>query len=305
MLPHLLGEEAVAHQVAGLHHELLALVPFLVAELRVVIGESQPAEGHVARLVLHDIGVYRGRQRIAGAIADQLEGGQREPLDQDLHAQVGHVPARVAQDLVEERAQRRIDRIGQLELLVEQAGVGLDVPRLVHDLGRRVVLGVHLGHLLHDLGGADQRALLAVQELRELPRLVVAAHLRFLLLRQLREAVPAEDRNRLIGEAFGILGVEILGPVDSLLRVPLQLLALAVESEQVGAAVVVLPAESRLELRGHLPARIGGHLVAIEGRHVGLPVRGFASAKLDGSLHGISVSEARCRRSRRCARRSP
>ena len=72
--------------------------------------------------------------------------------------------------------------IRQLELLVQQLRVGLDVPRLVHHLGGGVELGVDVRHLLHDLGGAHQRALLAVQELRELPRLQVAAQVRPLLV---------------------------------------------------------------------------------------------------------------------------
>ena len=141
MLPDLFAVEAVAHVVAGLDDELLALVPLGVGELRVVVAEREAAEGDVPRLVLHDVGVDRGGERIRRRVADALEGGEREPLDQHLHAEIGHVPAR---SVMSSRAalERRRDRVGELELLVEQPRVGLDVARLVHHLGRRVELRV-------------------------------------------------------------------------------------------------------------------------------------------------------------------
>ena len=55
------------------------------------------------------------------------------------------------------------------DLLVEVAVVDLDVARLVEHLRRRVVLRVHVGHGVDELRGREQRALLAVQELREDP----------------------------------------------------------------------------------------------------------------------------------------
>lgn len=108
----------------------------------------------------------------------------RQTLDQDLHAKVGHVPTRVAEHVVEQRAQVRVDRVRRLDL-VEVAGVRLDVAGLVHDLRRRVVLRVDVGDGLHDLGGADQGALLTVEELAELPRDHVASHVAAFLLREL------------------------------------------------------------------------------------------------------------------------
>ena len=71
-------------------------------------------------------------------------------------------------------------RIGDAELL-QQALVALDVARLVDHLGRGVELGIDVRHLGDDLGGADQRALLALHELADLPALEVAAHLGLLL----------------------------------------------------------------------------------------------------------------------------
>ena len=58
-LPDLLAEEAVAHQVARVDAELLALVALGVGELRVVVAQREPAERHVAGLVLHHVRVDR------------------------------------------------------------------------------------------------------------------------------------------------------------------------------------------------------------------------------------------------------
>ena len=45
-----------------------------IAELRVVIRKGHAAKGHVARLVLHDVGVEGARQFILGEIPDESEG---------------------------------------------------------------------------------------------------------------------------------------------------------------------------------------------------------------------------------------
>ena len=95
------------------------------------------------------------------------ERGEREALDHDLHAEVRDVPARVGEDVVEDALQVLVDAVLLAELLVEVAREHLDVARLVHHLRRRVVLGVDPRHGLDDARGAEQRALLAVHELRE------------------------------------------------------------------------------------------------------------------------------------------
>jgi hypothetical protein len=141
------------------------------------------------------------------------------------------------------------------------------VARLVHHLGGGVVLGVHARHLLHDLARADEGALLAVEELGDLPRLHVMTQIRALRLRQPLPHRRPEDRDRHVGQARGILGVEVLRPVDALLRVPLQPLGLAVEVEKAGAAVLVLPVEAGLEVAGDRPVGVGGHGVAVERAH--------------------------------------
>ena len=71
------------------------------------------------------------------------------------------------EDVVEDALQVLVDAVLAAELLVEVAGEHLDVARLVHHLRRRVVLGVDPRHGLDDARRAQQRALLAVHELRE------------------------------------------------------------------------------------------------------------------------------------------
>ena len=71
---------------------------------------------------------------------------------------------------VEQLLQVLVDRPLPLELLAEVAAEHLDVARLVHGLRAGVVLGVDPRHRADELRGDDQRALLAVQELRELER---------------------------------------------------------------------------------------------------------------------------------------
>ena len=51
----------------------------------------------------------------------------------------------------------------------DEAAVHLDVARLVHHLGGAVLLGLEPRHRVDDLRGREQRPLLAVEELAELP----------------------------------------------------------------------------------------------------------------------------------------
>jgi len=97
-------------------------------------------------------------------------------------------------------------------------------------------------------------ALLAVHELREGLRLLVVAQVDLLLVRHLLPDRRAEDRDEPIVDLLGILGIEVLRPVDAGGRVPLLLLALVVEREQLGPLVLVLPGEGRLRLARERPA---------------------------------------------------
>jgi hypothetical protein len=130
------------------------------------------------------------------------------------------------------------------------------VPRLVHHLGGGVELGVHVGDLLHDLGRADQRPLLAVEELRQLPRLCVAAQVRLLAVVHPVPDVRAVDADRLVGHLLGVLRIEVLRPVDARVHVPLEPLALLVEARELVAGVLVLPPEGGVEGPRDVPAAL-------------------------------------------------
>ena len=160
------------------------------------------------------------------------------------------------------------DGIGELELLVQQARIGLDMPRLVHHLGRGVELAVEIGHGLHDLGGGDQRALLAMHELRDRRGLLVVADLDLLLVGQPVPDIGAEDRDGTVVELHRVLGIEILRPVDAQRRVPLLLLALVVELQQRLAPVIIFPGEAGLDGALELPLRqLDWQRIAIHRRH--------------------------------------
>ena len=85
---------------------------------------------------------------------------------------------------VEQRVQVRVHRVGVRQLLGEVAAVDLDVARLVGDLAGGVELGLGPRHRVDDLRRREQRALLAVQELRQHPAELVDAHALQLLQRR-------------------------------------------------------------------------------------------------------------------------
>src|SRR4030095_3126641 len=88
--------------------------------------------------------------------------------------------------------------------------------------------------------GREQRALLAVQELAELPRDRLVAQLRLLLL---GEAIPAPrppDADAHVG-AEPLLGIDVDRPVEPRRRVPLVALRVLVETRQALAGRIVFP----------------------------------------------------------------
>jgi len=88
----------------------------------------------VAGLVAHDVTEELLEQWLGGHLVEEAERGQRQALDHDLHAEVGHVPAAVVEDVVEQQAEVRVDRVVTRELLVEVLGEDLDVASLGDDL---------------------------------------------------------------------------------------------------------------------------------------------------------------------------
>ena len=118
------------------------------------------------------------------------------------------------------------------ELLVEVAGEHLDVAGLVHHLRRGVVLGVDPRDGLDDAGGAQQRALLAVEELREQrvldldadPQPLLVAEVRHGRSRDVAEGLEAGRRaHRQLGR--DLLGVDVGRPVRSVVTFHCDVLA--------------------------------------------------------------------------------
>ena len=140
--------------------------------------------------------------------------------------------------------------------------------RLVHDLGRGVELRLERRRGLHDLGRGHQGALLAVQELRQRVGLEVAADLGAALVVEAIPQICAVDRDVRVRHPHRVVGIDVLRPVEALRRIPLLLLALAIEREQVGAAVLVFPGERGRGLAFHLPlGLLDGQAIEVGGRH--------------------------------------
>ncbi len=178
---------------------------------------------------------------------------------------------RIAQGVVQQRGQVLIDRVDQVDLVLQEPRERLDVPGLVHGLGGRVELRVQVRDDLDDLGRAYHRALLAVQELRELPGLEVLAHLGATCVVCGVPHRAAEQRMELVGQLDRVHRVDVLRPVDARLRIPLLVLSLLIQRKEPGAPVVVLPREARVAGAGDLP-RVGrGHVRVLVPRGHELP----------------------------------
>ena len=75
-----------------LDQELLAVLELGLGQPLVVLGQAEHAERHVAGLVGHDVAQQLLEQRLLGVAQHRAEGGERQALDDDLHAEVGDVP---------------------------------------------------------------------------------------------------------------------------------------------------------------------------------------------------------------------
>src|SRR5438270_3936978 len=242
-LPHLLGHEAVPHPVARVHAELLALGALGFGELRVVVPQGQAPEHHVVRLVLHHVRVDGAGQGLRGHVADEAERGQCQSLDEDLHPEVGDVPAAVTDRVLQEAGQVAVDRVDQPDLLVEVPAVHLDVAGLVDRLGGGVELRVDVRHRLHDLGDRDERPLLAVHELAEPPRLELPVGQVLLLSVELVPPGRTEEGVRLVRHPDRAVGVHLLVPVQPVRPDPLPAGALVVQPQQLLPALGVVEVE--------------------------------------------------------------
>ena len=210
----------------------------------------------MAGLVAHDVAQQLLEQRLGREHVHEAEGGEGQALDHDLHAEVGDVPPAVGDDVVEQGAELGADRVGAVGLLLDVAGEDLDVAGLVHDLGGGVVLGVDPRDGGGDEAGAHERALLAVEELRQHRGLHLDGERPPLLVAPARRAASPRSSRRTLKRSFWRrgLGGELSqstsvshGQVGR--AVPLRGLGLLVELHQRGAAALVVPREQHVAVQ--------------------------------------------------------
>ena len=239
---------ARVHEVAHPEREVLEVLA--LRDLHVGDGpaEGEVPEVHVAPLVLQHVVEELAQGRVARLLAHEVEGCDREALDDHLHAEEFQLPEVRREDLVEDGLQQRVHRVDLVEPL-DVALEDLHVPALVHDLRGGVELGVELGDAVDELAADDERALLAVEELREAPGGDADLDLPLLLRRE-----PAEE----VGAGEGDLDVQDRSfladgpaPVDGRRAVPLVLLRGLVERLELFVRRLVVVVPQRLELVGH------------------------------------------------------
>ena len=168
-VPDLLLQETISHTQRGLESELLTFLNFSERHVLVHLLQTEYTERDVAGFVAHHIPQQLLEQWFGRHRMEESEGGQSESFDHDLHAEVGHVPPGVIDDIIEQMLKVRVDLVAVLDLGVEVFGEDFDMASFVHDLGRCVVFGVDPRNGFDDLGGRHQCTLFAVQELAELP----------------------------------------------------------------------------------------------------------------------------------------
>src|SRR5438445_2697746 len=81
----------------------------------------------------------------------------------------------------------------------------------------------------------------------------------------------AVDRNELVVALLLFLRIEVERPIDPDRRIPLLLLALVIQGEQLGALVFIFPGERGLSLALEgPPGLLDGQLIAVHRSHVSL-----------------------------------
>src|SRR6266571_3651645 len=94
----------------------------------------------------------------------------------------------------------------------------------------------------------------------------------------------AVDRNEPVVDLLRVLRIEVERPIDPDRRIPLLLLALVIQGEQLGALVFVFPGERGLSLALESPpGLLDGQLIAIHRGHAGLLCR---LSRCPGSRYG-------------------
>ena len=253
-LPHFLLHETVAHAHGGLECELLAVLHLEVGHAVVDLFQAEHTERNVAGFVAHDIAQQLLEQWLLGGLVQEAKGCERKALNHDLHAQVGHVPAAVVDDVVEQHAQVSVHLVAATELLVEVTSEHFNVAGFVHHLGAGVQLGVVPRDGLDDLGGADQCTLLAVQELAELPVATLDTKLEPLFVAPLghwsaiEDALVDTDAEHFLVLLHGLFDIDVEMPWEIGGAIPLASLGLLVELAQRWARERIIPGEDRVSI---------------------------------------------------------
>src|ERR1019366_4548730 len=128
--------------------------------------------------------------------ADVDERAEREPLEDDLHADHLGLPVGSLDDVLEDGLERGLGRVDLVEA-ADVPGEYLDVARLVHRLGAHIELGLVVRRAGHELARHHERALLAVEQLAEDPGGVVGVEYLELLLVEPLEEAELEERHPL------------------------------------------------------------------------------------------------------------
>ena len=126
---------------------------------------------------------------------------------------------------------------------MEQTRISFNVPGLIYHLGCGIVLCIHVGHLLNNLGGTDKRTLLSVKKLRVLPGLLMHSIPRLFRVRHLLPNGRSKERKNDIWEFHWIFGIKIQRPVYSFFCIPLKVLRFTVEVLETVSTIAVFPPE--------------------------------------------------------------
>src|SRR5439155_12501 len=80
----LIADQAVAHELARVDDEFLAVGELAGRHVAVVVRQREHAEGHVARFVFHHVANELLEKRLLRDLEEVAEGGHGEALDDDL-----------------------------------------------------------------------------------------------------------------------------------------------------------------------------------------------------------------------------
>src|SRR5208282_1180817 len=233
------------HHVAGGEGEVLEVLLVLALELGHGVAQRKHPEADVARLILHDVFEQFLEQLVLGIALHETERRDRQSLGDDLHPDVLRLPTIVLQDCAQEALEGGIDRVDAMEL-GDVLAKAFHVTRFVEGLSGRVHFRVEVRHRVNQLSADHQRALLAVQELREPPRGELAPELELVLFAERSIELGLEHRHH--GHVQNFL-LDRAVPVDCRRDVPLIALGVLVQPVHLRKLHAVVPVENAFERR--------------------------------------------------------